>query len=193
MFLNKKYLPAVLVVFALVACGSKSTNSGQKVDSDKSKVEPNKKDSEESNDSDQGENSEEVRDSEEWKNVKAKTFSATDSLVPNELKGVWKHIRTGSGYDFVKTEVRLEFRDGLMFATGTCSLEDESEVATVSVPVKYTESTIEILEDNKNVVVSEKLKCNSSVKKDTLDFEINEGKLYLFKSGSEETERFLRE
>jgi hypothetical protein len=117
---------------------------------------------------------------------------ADETTVGSDLYGSWELMKLETGG--MSIQFTLIIKEGEVIASNTCAFEDYSVLAEVSSPAVITSEEIRVLASNK--VEKEYspgfLRCNASVKKGNMQYQLEDKKLVLTMAGKDETVELSR-
>ena len=112
---------------------------------------------------------------------------ADEADVGSDLYGSWELMKLEMGG--MSIQFTLIIKEGEIIASNTCAFQEYSVVAEVSSPAVITSEEIQVLASN-NVEKEHSpgfLRCNASVEKGNMQYQLEDDKLILGMAGNDET------
>ena len=117
---------------------------------------------------------------------------AEETNVGSDLYGSWELMKLETGG--MSIQLTLIINDGEVIASNTCAFREYSVLAEVSSPAVITSEEIQVLSSN-NVVKEYSpgfLRCNASLEKGNMQYQLEDDKLILTMAGIDETVELTR-
>ena len=117
---------------------------------------------------------------------------ADENNLGSDLYGSWELMKLERGG--MSIQLTLIIKEGEVIASNTCAFEEYSVLAEVSSPAVITSEEIQVLSSN-NVVKEYSpgfLRCNASLEKGNMQYQLKEDKLILTMAGINETVELTR-
>ena len=117
---------------------------------------------------------------------------ADESDVGSDLYGSWELMKLETGG--MSIQLTLIINEGEVIASNTCAFQEYSVLAEVSSPAVITSEEIRVLASN-NVVKEYSpgfLRCNASVQKGNMQYQLEDDRLILTMAGIDETVELTR-
>ena len=117
---------------------------------------------------------------------------AEETNVGPDLYGTWELMKLETGG--MSIQLTLIINEGEVIASNTCAFKDYSVLAEVSSPAVITSEEIRVLASN-NVQKEHSpgfLRCNASLQKGNMQYQLEDDKLILTMAGKDETVELSR-
>ena len=117
---------------------------------------------------------------------------AEETNVEPDLYGSWELMKLETGG--MSIQLTLIINEGEVIASNTCAFKEYSVLAEVSSPAVITSEEIRVLASN-NVEKEHSpgfLRCNASLEKGNMQYQLEDGKLILTMAGIDETVELTR-